>query len=185
VNDASPSLREPLKRILILGNCGSGKTTLGQRLGAMLGLPVVHLDRYYWQPGWREPAPEQWRQKVAELAAGEAWIMDGNYYRSLDLRLPRADAVLYLNYPTWLCLLRVFKRYFQNRGRQRPDIVDGCPEKMDLEFLRWIWSFRKKAKPEILKQIAASGTENITCFFDRPAPVEDFLAALRKQPENR
>lgn len=175
----NPFSRERLKRILILGNCGSGKTTLGRRLGDLLGLPVVHLDRHYWQPGWKEPAPDIWRQKVAELAAGEAWVMDGNYYRSLDLRLPRADTVLYLDYPTWLCLLRVYQRYFHYRGKQRPDIGEGCPEKMDREFLHWIWSFRQKVKPVILTQIAAAGREDATRYFTRSAQVERFLDSLQ------
>ena len=63
------------------------------------GLPLIHLDKEFWQPGWVQTPRPEWRAKVAELAAGERWIMDGNYDSSLDLRLPRADTVLWFDYP--------------------------------------------------------------------------------------
>ena len=92
------------KRILILGPSGAGKSTLARRLGACLGLPVVHLDSINWNPGWVQTRPEQFRARLAEAAAKESWVMDGNYTSHLDLRLPRAEAVIWLDLPRYIYL---------------------------------------------------------------------------------
>ena len=85
------------KRILILGPSGAGKSTLARRIGDRLALPVVHLDALYWTPGWAPSEAVLFRARVAEVAARDAWIIDGNYSNHLDLRLPRAEAVIWLD----------------------------------------------------------------------------------------
>ena len=86
------------KRILILGCGGAGKSTLARRLGAATGLPVVHLDGLYWQPGWVAMERAAWRRTVENEIAKDAWIIDGNFGSSLELRLSRAQAAVYLDY---------------------------------------------------------------------------------------
>lgn len=132
-----------MRRIVILGNAGSGKSTLARELGRRLGLPVVHLDRLFWQPGWVEPDPEQFRQRVGEAVAGESWVCEGNYARrTFDLRLPRAYLVIWLDTPRWTCLWRVIRRSALQRSR--PDLTPGCHEQFDrafLDFLKFVWQF--------------------------------------------
>jgi adenylate kinase family enzyme len=69
----------PVQRVAVVGSGGSGKSTLADRLGELTGLPVTHLDRLYWQPGWVATDDDRWRQLQAGLVAGERWIVDGNY----------------------------------------------------------------------------------------------------------
>ena len=98
------------RRWLIVGGSGSGKSTLARRMGARLSLPVIHLDRHYWNTAWTPTPNDEFDQIVADLAAGDAWVMDGNYSRTLHLRLPRAQAVVLLDRNPLLCLARVAVR---------------------------------------------------------------------------
>ena len=102
----------PMRRVVILGCSGAGKSTFARKLGAKIGAPVVYLDALFWRPGWVEPTAEEFRAQVAAAVTSDAWVTDGNYVsRSFDLRLPRADAVIYLDQPRWRCLVRVFWRW--------------------------------------------------------------------------
>lgn len=129
-----------MQRIVILGNGGSGKSTLARLLGQRLNLSVVHLDKLFWEPGWAEPDAEQFRERVREAVAGDAWVCEGNYARrTFDLRLPRADLVIWLDTPRLTCFMRVLLRLLRNQPR--PDRAEGCEERLDVEFLKFVWTF--------------------------------------------
>jgi adenylate kinase family enzyme len=132
-----------MRRILVIGSPGAGKSTLARRLAERLELPLIHLDREYFGPGWTTPSRPEWRAKVATLAARPEWVMDGNYASTFDLRVPRADAVVWLNIPRWRCLAGVLWRVAVNYGRQRPDLGPDCTERFDWSFVKWIWSYPK------------------------------------------
>jgi adenylate kinase family enzyme len=137
------------KRILILGPSGAGKSTLARRMGARLGLPVVHLDAIYWNPGWVGTETGPFRQRVAEAAAGDAWVMDGNYSAHLDLRLPRTEAVIWLDLPRHIYFPRALWRSMRNYGRERDDLGPGCPEQFDLSFLMdWVWNYKTRSRAQ-------------------------------------
>jgi len=108
------------------------------------GLPLIHLDQHAWLPGWKEMDRAQWQARVGQLIAGDRWIIDGNYTGSLARRLERADTVIMLDYPVWLCLGRVLRRVLTTRGRVRADMADGCPERFDAGFLLYIALFRRR-----------------------------------------
>jgi adenylate kinase family enzyme len=130
------------KRVLILGPSGAGKSTLARRIGARLGLPVVHLDVFNWNPGWVQTEAGLFRQRVAEAAAREAWVMDGNYIAHLDLRLPRAEAAIWLDLPRYIYFPRAVWRSIRNYGRDRVDVGPGWPEPGDPWFLTdWVWNY--------------------------------------------
>lgn len=139
----------PYQRILLVGSGGSGKSTLARQLAQKTGLPLIHLDREYWKPGWVQPPREEWRRKVSELVSGDRWIADGNFTSSLDIRVPRSDCVLLLDYSRFTCVTGVMKRVISSLGRTRPDMGEGCPEKIDFSFLKWVWNFRKKELSKI------------------------------------
>jgi adenylate kinase family enzyme len=137
------------KRILILGPSGAGKSTLARVIAARLGLPVVHLDAIHWNPGWVESEVGRFRQRVAEAAASDAWVMDGNYTTHLDLRLPRAEAVIWLDLPRHIYFPRAVWRSIQNYGRDRDDLGPGCPEQFDLSFLLdWVWNYKTRSRAQ-------------------------------------
>ncbi|KAB0266102.1 AAA family ATPase [Microvirga brassicacearum] len=130
-----------MQRILVLGSPGAGKSTLARSLAARLHLPLIHLDREYFGPGWTMPAREEWRGRVSELAARPAWVMDGNYASTFDLRVPRATTIIWLDVPRWKCLLRVTWRVLRHYGQVRPDLGPGCSERFDFSFMRWVWNY--------------------------------------------
>ena len=144
-----------MQRVLVVGSSGAGKSTLSRRLAERLYLPVISLDAEFWQPGWVETPRPMWRVKVTDLAAASSWIMDGNYSGSFDLRMPRADAVIWLDYGRGLCLRRALWRALMHHGRRRPEMAEGCPERLDFAFLRYIWSFPAAHRPKIVAAIEA------------------------------
>jgi adenylate kinase family enzyme len=111
------------RRILVDGMAGSGKSTFSRALSQKTGLPVIHLDVHYWQPGWVQPSEGAWRDTQRHLLAGDAWIADGNDLQTLDLRLERADTVVLLDTPWWTCACRAFMR-----GLLKPvgEMPKGC-----------------------------------------------------------
>ena len=147
-----------MRRVLVIGCSGAGKSTLARQLAPRLGLPLVHLDRFYWSSGWVEPTQEKWRRIVEELVAEPAWVMDGNYSATFDLRMPRADTVIWLDYPRTRCLCRVVTRVIKGYGRNRPDLPDGCPEQVDLKFWRFVWDFPNRSRPRIVDGLKTIGS---------------------------
>lgn len=130
-------------RVLVIGSPGAGKSTLARALAKRIGLPLFHLDRMHWLPGWIERDRDEGREELAGVLAQDRWIIDGNYGSLLPMRLARADTVVWLDYPTWLCLGRVLKRWWRYRGTNRPDMTEGCPERLDPEFLLYVLNFRQ------------------------------------------
>ncbi len=144
-----------MRRVLIVGCSGAGKTTLARTLAKATGLPLIHLDRHFWQPGWVEPGKAEWQAAVGGLARREAWIMDGNYGGTLPERLARADTVIHLDVPTWLCLWRVLRRTCLGILRPgRDDLPEGCRERIDWAFLGYVRRFRRDHRPRLLARLA-------------------------------
>lgn len=130
-----------MQRVLVIGSPGSGKSTFAAELARRTGLPLIHLDQQFWNRGWVETPKDQWRAKVAELVEEDEWIIDGNYSGSLATRLARADTVVDLEFPAWLCVWRILKRVASSWRRVRPDMAEGCPEQFNLEFLVYTATF--------------------------------------------
>ena len=120
---------------------------------------------------------------VTEAASQESWIIDGNYGRTMGPRLERADTVVFLDFPRLVCLWRVFKRWLRYRGRSRPDLPPGCPERLSWEFVRWIWSYPKRSRPRVVQRIEdhSAGTELIVLQSQRD--IDRFLARLATQDD--
>ena len=147
-----------VQRIAVIGCGGAGKTTLANELGRRLRLPVLHVDGFYWQEapgiGRVESTLEQWRQIHDEMVAGQQWIIDGMKLGVLEARLAAADTVVFLDLPAWACLLGVVRRRLRYRGQLRPDI--GVYDRITVEFIGWILSFRRTARPRIIELLRAS-----------------------------
>jgi adenylate kinase family enzyme len=164
-----------MQRILIIGCSGAGKSTLARKLGEKTGLPVVHLDALFWKPGWVESEREVFDARVLAELEKPAWIIDGNYARTLPVRLEKCDGVIYLDFPRWLCLWGVLKRVAKNYGKIRPDMPEGCPERFDWEFLVWVWNFNKHVRPKLLQALESKPEVTVTVLKNRK-DVNRFLA---------
>ena len=150
----SPNASAPMRRVLIIGSGGAGKSTVATALGARLGLPVIHLDAHYWHAGWVGTPSDEWHRRVAALVAGDVWIMDGNYGGTMDQRLAACDTVIFLDLPRTLCLWRIVRRALRYAGRARPDMTPGCPERLTWEFAWWVWTYPSRRRPGILERLA-------------------------------
>jgi adenylate kinase family enzyme len=167
-----------MRRVLVIGSGGAGKSTFARRLGARLGLPVIHLDANYWKPGWVETPKDEWRRKVERLVEGNAWVIDGNYSGSLDVRLAACDTVVFLDLPRAVCVWRVLKRTLKYKGGSRPDMAEGCREKFNLEFLLWIWNYPKRTRPKIIEQLERHSVDKRIVRLHSDAEVERFFGGL-------
>ena len=140
-----------MRRVLVIGPGGAGKSTFARQLGEALNIEVKHLDKFYWQAGWTKPSNHDWLKTVAELTSGDSWILDGNFGGTLELRLNRCDTIIVLDMPRLLCLWRVTKRRLLYGNRSRPDMAEGCAEKLDLEFISWVWNYSRRSRPRVVK----------------------------------
>ncbi len=167
-----------MERIVIVGCSGSGKSTLARELGQRLGLPVTHLDALYWEPGWRPTSNRPaFDARVLEVVASDRWIIDGGYSTTLPERLGRADTAILMMFPLWQCLWRVLARVVKFRGMSRPDMASGCAERVDWEFLSYIWNYRRRTLPR-LEQAFAEHFSGKPLRLDRQRQVDTFLQTV-------
>lgn len=134
-----------MERVAVVGSGGAGKSTFARGLGRATGLPVIHLDEYYWHPGWVESPRDVWRGVQAAMVARDRWIIEGNYRNTYDIRFDRADTVVVLAPPRRVCVYRALKRVAKNW--HKPTQAPGCPEHFDWSFLVWLWRFPHHARP--------------------------------------
>ncbi len=129
-----------MKKISVIGYSGSGKSTLAERIGSSSGFCVLHLDRVHYLPGWAERDRGEERKIVSDyLDSHENWVIDGNYTKlEYERRMQESDLIIFMNFNRFTCLYRVLKRYHTYRNNTRPDMAEGCPEKVDAEFIRWV-----------------------------------------------
>jgi len=168
-----------MKRILIIGSCGAGKSTLARRLGEALDIEVIHLDRLYWEPGWVEPRKEDWPAVVEQACTRDSWIIDGNYSGTLEQRLGACDTVIFLDLPRATCLWRVMKRFIMYRNKRRLDMADGCPEKIDLKFLAWVWGYKRRSRPKVIRLLQENEDAKEVIWLRSDGEVERFMTGLK------
>lgn len=160
---------------MVAGCSGSGKSTFARELADLSGLPLIHLDQEYWQAGWVEPSKEKWRKTISQLVTRDRWVMDGNYSGTWDLRLPRADLVIYLRYPLWLILYRATKRVLRHRGEVRPDMAPGCPEQFNWEFYHFIIRCYFTRKKHHISRLTKVNPTTKVLLFRSPRQLQRWL----------
>ncbi len=151
-----------MERIILIGCGGAGKSTLARQMGEKLNIPVIHLDSIFWLPGWVEMEQEAFDARLREELAKDRWIMDGNFNRTMPERIARCDTIIYLDFSRWTCLMGVLKRVLTSYGKVRPDMGAGCPERIDLDFLKWVWNFNKNKREKYYRMLnEAEGKQTI------------------------
>lgn len=164
-----------MKKIMIIGSGGAGKSTFARKLGRKLNIPVHHLDAHLWKPGWTMTTREEQQDIQQQLMAGEQWIIDGNYNGTLDIRLQQADTVIFMDINRRICLYQAMKRYFMYRNQSRPDMAADCDEKIDLKFLQWIWNYPRDKRPGVVKMLEEVRAEKQVVIISSPKEAERYL----------
>jgi adenylate kinase family enzyme len=170
-----------VQRVLVLGSSGAGKSTFALKLGAITGLPVIHIDQLYWGAGWVPVPRELYLQRMREALAPDCWIMEGNSPSTLDLRMPRADRVILFNRSRLACVARIARRVATTYGAVRPDMAPGCPEKFDWEFLKFVWNYPKKDWHELIGAIDRYAAWERTVTLTSDAASAAFLKAVQAE----
>jgi adenylate kinase family enzyme len=169
-----------MDRVLILGSGGAGKSTFAKQLGEILDIDVDHLDKYFWKPGWVKPSEEDWIATVAKLIERKRWIIDGNYSGTLAQRVARCDTMILLDMSRLLCIWRIIKRRLIYLNSTRPDIAKGCDEKLDFEFVTWVWNYPRHTRPKILSLMQNNSEQKRMVRLRSDGEVRRFLNSLRQ-----
>jgi adenylate kinase family enzyme len=170
------------RRVVVTGMAGSGKSTFSRALSAKTGLPLIVLDVHFWLPGWTEPTEAEWREKQNRLLAGVDWIADGNYHATLDLRLERADTVVFLDTRWWICAWRALVRGVRTRPVDF-ELPDGCNQSWlrrlrDEWRLAWrIWRVRRSERETELQILSQRGKHVSMYVLRSKRAVREFLDA--------
>lgn len=167
-----------MKRVMIVGQPGSGKSTLARIIGDKTGLPVVHVDRIHHLPGWKErPRAEKIAMALAEQAKPN-WVFEGGLSATYEDRFNRADTFVFLDIPLSLRSWRIVMRTLKHYGRTRPDMQDGCPERFNAEFNKWIWDTRHTGRVKPLAMLARAQGHKAAWHLRNRSDVAAFVAGL-------
>ena len=170
------------RRILVLGSPGSGKTYLALHLSRRLELEPIHLDKYFWKPGWVPTPREEWRTVQAGLVSRNSWIMDGTYESTLDMRLPACDAILIVERGPIACTWGVIKRKLTIDDHARPDAPPGQP--IDWPFLKYIWRYPFVTRPLVYTGIRELAADKHLIVLDGTKGTNELLARVNAVDEN-
>jgi adenylate kinase family enzyme len=168
-----------MKRIIVIGSSGAGKSIVSKQLGENLTIAVVHIDKIYWQPGWIEPLKDEWLARFNEVLRRESWIIDGNYGATLETRLAACDTTIFLDMPRLLCVWRIIWRTIIYRRETRPDMADGCRERFDWQFVMWVWNYPKRTKPRIERLLIEAENFKTVIRLTSREEIQGFFQSLK------
>lgn len=170
-------------KITVIGNAGSGKTTLSFHLQKKLNLPLYHLDRFCWKPHWEKVPTEEFYAAHTELCARDEWIIEGSYIKILKERVSAADVIVFLDIPRSVCLWRVLKRSIVHWGDVIPGNPEGCKQRIlslkFFDFLHWVWSFNGRYKQMITQVLDEASQQGKQVYILRTAhDCDTFLTTI-------
>lgn len=164
---------------MIIGGPGSGKSTLARNVGDLLGIPVTHLDAIYWKPGWVFSEHHEVADRLADLYAQDSWVIEGNYSATWHERRDRADALIFLDLPTWLRFWRVLRRSLTTLGQVRADMAEGCPEQIDFGFFRFVLGYGIRRRKKAQRFLNSAPDHVATHQLRSVSQVDVFLSGLK------
>jgi len=166
-----------VKKIIVIGSGGAGKSTLSQKLGKILKLQVHYLDAYFWLPGWIERDKTEFISIVKRLINENEWILDGNFKNTMKMRMQACDTIIFLDYNRLTCFKGAAFRLFRDRGKSRTSMTDGCNEKFDWEYYKWIWNY-PKIKNRVYDLIEKYRNSRNVFVFKNRKDTDRFLSEL-------
>lgn len=171
-----------MKRIMVIGvSSGVGKSTFAKNLGNILRIPVHHLDASFWKPGWVQASSDEFQKAQQKMVQEDQWIIEGNYSSTYNIRVEKADTIIYLELPLYVCLYRVITRWLKNIGRTRPDMGKGCKEKIDWDFIKFILTTyypRKKSTFNRFKAFQSIGEKKTIIMLKSKKEMNNYLKGL-------
>lgn len=158
-----------MDKILIIGGSGAGKTTVSLRLAEITGLPVTHIDKAYFRPGWVRRDNKEVKLELEAVANSKRWILDGTDFKTIDTRINHADCIVFLHVPTVVRTYRVFVRLFKRYGKTSVDFPTGCKGRMRFRQVRWaFWGYNYHVRWKLNKLLARYGSElNIRHIYSK------------------
>lgn len=168
-----------MNKILVIGVAsGVGKSTFARRLGELTGIEVTHLDRLFWRAGWVEAAAEEFSEAQQQVVRKDKWIIEGNYTGTIGIRESHADTIIYLELPLHVCMYRVLKRRIQYHKKTRSDVSEGCEEKIDWAFIKFIITTYGPRKKKMIMRMRRYVNEGKTVHYLKTRKqIEGFLDA--------
>ena len=166
-----------MKRIVILGSSGTGKSTLANELSSILGIKAYHLDRLFWLSGWIKKDPETRIDILQNLVREKQWIIEGNYPNLSDFYLPVADTIIFTDLSTFPCLLRIIRRHYRGNGHTRRDIPLGCTDRLTVQQMMKVTTFPLNERRVINQKLRFCKSKRIFRLRTNNE-VDDFLARL-------
>lgn len=159
-----------MKKIIVIGSCGAGKTTFSKKLSERLSLPLISLDQFYWRPNWERTPREEWRVKVRELVEREEWVMDGNLQDTFDIRFPECDTIILIDMNRFVCFWRIWKRRIL---KNRHDKLDNCDEHIDFYFMKWVlWVYPNEGRKNIFEFVEKHKDKKVVILKSRKELVD-------------
>lgn len=167
-------------KIAIIGYSGSGKSTLAKKLSEIYNCPLLYLDTIQFEANWKVRDIDEGLLMVWEFLKNDSWVIDGNYKKFFqEKRLEEADKIIFMNFPRRICFPQAFKRYLHYKNKTRESMADGCNEKFDLEFMKWIlFEGRNKATKNHYMEICKIYQDKIVICRNN-TDVENFLDSIR------
>lgn len=166
-----------MERVLIIGSNGAGKSTFSAELAHRTGLPLFHIDRFYWCGNWQVTPRQAFEAQIQDVVKRPRWIIDGNNIRSLEQRLERADQVFWMEFSPALCMVRILKRELMYRNAVRPDLPDQCVSRLSLRFLRDAWRFNQANHARIQDALERHPSAAVT-KFTHPRQAAGYIKGL-------
>jgi hypothetical protein len=164
-------------KIIIVGNGGTGKSTVGDQLGKSLSLPVTHLDTLSWDKNWKRREEKEFTQELKEVLSGKEWIVEGwSFHSTMIMRIKAADHIFYLNYPLWFCYWNALKRHLKYTFRQNPyDPPGAWIWSKTAKMIKAMWLVHKKYQPELERWLIEYGNDKSIHEFHSRRDLKIFL----------
>ena len=168
-----------MKKVIVIGCPGSGKSTFARALHDITGLPLYHLDMMYWNADRTIVSQDVFRARLAETIKKDSWIIDGNYGSTIELRLQACDTVFFLDYPLDVCMDGIISR----RGKERPDMPwIESEDDVDEEFIEFVKNYNSENRPEVVALLEKYADKEIIIFKSRDE-ADNFLRELEENYE--
>ena len=163
-----------MKKVIVIGCCGSGKSTFARYLHACTGIPLFHLDQLNWNADKTTVEKTVFLKRVREVTQKDTWIIDGNYGSSMEIRMQACDTVFFLDYPVDICIQGIYDRV----GKVRTD-MPWVEDEVDEDLIEFVKNYEKEDRPEVLNLLSKYKEKDIHIFHTRE-DAKTYLESLKQ-----